>query len=176
MGTGRLVLVDESGEPLGEADEQACHAGRGLLHLAFTILLIDGQGNFIIQRRSAFKRLWPRYWEATCSGHPRVNQNLLEAVICRLKEEMGISALVVSTGRFLYRAEYGSEGVEWEVCHLMVGTGSSSDIRPDPREVEDYRILKPAELFSEMRYRPQDFAPWLFPAAELWRKEQKWNG
>lgn len=171
-----LVLVDEAGEPLGEADERACHSGRGLLHLAFTVLLLDGEGSFIIQRRSRSKRLWPLFWEATCSGHPRVGQALQTAAMRRLEEEMGLSARLGDLGHFLYRAEYDAGEVEWEVCHLMAGFGSLKEIRPDPVEVEEYRIMPPAGLFSEMKERPQDFVPWLFPAVELWKAAVKWNG
>ncbi len=176
MGEKKLVLVDGSGEPLGEAGELACHTGRGLLHLAFTVLLINGEGDLIIQRRSAEKRLWPLYWEATCSGHPRVNQDVQTAAACRLEEELGFTTLLGDAGRFTYRAEYGDEGVEWEVCHLMVGSAGRLIIQADPREVEEYRVASPRELMREMRERPEEFAPWLFPAVELWKKVVRWGG
>lgn len=173
MGTGKLVLVDESGEPLGEADELACHTGRGLLHLAFTVLLRDGKGDLVIQRRSADKRLWPLYWETTCSGHPRVNQDIREAAMGRLEEEMGLSATLDDAGRFLYRAEYEAEGVEWEVCHLMVGTCCDRGAAPDPGEVAEVRAVSPRELLGELRRRAGEFAPWVLPALELWEKVVK---
>ncbi len=178
MSGGGLILVNEDGEPRGEADESACHTGGGMLHLAFTVLLRDGGGDFIIQRRSADKRLWPLFWEASCSGHPRVGDDMVAAAAARTFQEMGLKAGLDGAGSFVYRAEYGADGVEWEVCHLLLGevpSFSLSSVSPDPREVEEVRLVSPGQLMREMREERGGFAPWLFPAVELWKKVVRWG-
>lgn len=169
MPAGKLITVDEDDRPLGGEEELLCHRGEGILHRAFTILVADARGGLLIQRRSAGKPLWPLFWEATCSGHPRVGEDLMVAAGQRLREEMGFETPLKDVGSFVYHAAFGDAGSEWEVCHLLVGSYGGLVV-PDAGEVAEVRCVVPNKLQSEIIEAGEPHAPWLKPALELWLK------
>src|SRR6516225_4607621 len=67
----QLILVDEADREIGYMDRARCHAGRGTLHRAFSLLIFNGNGELLLQQRSRTKRLWPLYWSNSCCSHPR---------------------------------------------------------------------------------------------------------
>jgi isopentenyl-diphosphate delta-isomerase len=168
----RLILVDEDDRPVGMEEELICHQGDGILHRAFTIIIINANGELLLQRRSASKLLWPLCWETTCSGHPRVGEDLEEAAAKRLAEELGFSTGMRDVGRFIYKVAYEGAGIEWEVCHLLVGSHDGAT-RPDAAEVAEVRHVALAALQAEIAAGREKNAPWLEPALDLWVKVVK---
>ena len=53
-----LILVDQDDNTVGFLDKAACHDGKGLLHRAFSVFILNSQGEILLQRRSLGKRLW----------------------------------------------------------------------------------------------------------------------
>jgi len=49
-----LILVDESDHGVGHLSKVLCHEGRGVLHRAFSLLIFNGSGELLLQKRSAF--------------------------------------------------------------------------------------------------------------------------
>src|ERR1700751_6097528 len=66
-----LILVDDADREVGHLDEAQCHAGAGVLHRAFSLLIFNGNGETLLQQRAPSKRLWPLYWSNSCCSHPR---------------------------------------------------------------------------------------------------------
>lgn len=162
----QLILVDEEDEQVGIAGRIACHQGQGLLHRAFTVLVFDGEGRVLLQRRSGEKQLWPGYWETSCSGHPSPGEDLVEAAVSRLEAELGFSTKLEDLGRFEYMARFGDAGSEHEVCHTLAGR-YTGDIMPDPAEVSEAHWVRVAALKDELASDEEGFAPWLAPALEV---------
>ena len=52
-----LILVDEADREIGYMSKTRCHEGGGVLHRAFSLLIFNEQGELLLQRRSARKRL-----------------------------------------------------------------------------------------------------------------------
>ncbi len=155
-----LILVDEDGREIGHLDKAACHDGAGLLHRAFSIFIFNARGELLLQRRSAEKRLWPGFWANSCCSHPRRGERLGEAAARRLAEELGLASELVELYTFRYRAAFGELGSEHELCTVLVGR-SDGPVRPNRREIADWRWLAPEVLDAELAQRPDDFTPWL---------------
>jgi isopentenyl-diphosphate Delta-isomerase len=168
MGTAMpdLILVDGSDRQVGTCGALDCHSGEGILHRAFTIFVYNQRGEVLIQRRSAAKRLWPSTWETSCSGHPLPGEDMAAAAEKRLREELGIVALLEDVGRFTYHARYGREGSENEVCHLLVGSYDGPVI-PDPAEVLEFSWVDIAALRVEIAEHGEAYAPWVSPALDV---------
>lgn len=164
-----LILVTESDEPIGREEAERCHDGEGLLHRAFTILVFDGDGELLIQRRSEGKRLWPLAWETSCSGHPVAGEEMLPAAEKRLREELGISTELEVLGKFRYHARFGDEGSENEVCALLAGR-YDGEPEPDPAEVAECRWVRPERLKSDIGEEPDIYAPWLLPGLRIFEE------
>jgi isopentenyl-diphosphate delta-isomerase len=162
---GHLVeLVDETGRPAGERTVEEAHHAPGLLHRAFSVLLLDDSGQLLLQRRAAVKTRFPLRWANACCGHPTPGQRLTEAANRRLAEELGAPSVeLTEIGVHLYRATDPATGrVEYEYDHVLRG-GISSDLplRPDPEEVAELRWVDPEELRRDLLARPARYAPWL---------------
>jgi isopentenyl-diphosphate delta-isomerase len=159
-----VELVDESGTAIGTRTVDEAHQPPGLLHRAFSVLLVDPEGRVLLQRRAAAKTRFPLRWANSCCGHPAPGQSPGDAARIRLHEELGIDPVpLTEVGVYLYRAEDPSTGrVEYEYDHVLRGEFSpSTSVLPDPDEVADLRWMHPEELRARMATDPDAYAPWL---------------
>jgi isopentenyl-diphosphate Delta-isomerase len=159
-----VELVDATGKPTGSSSVDDAHRAPGLLHRAFSVLLVDENGRLLLQRRSAEKTRFPLRWANTCCGHPAPGEPVAIAAARRVDEELSIVDVSLSTlGVYVYRAEDPDTGrVEHEYDHVLLGRiASGESIVPDPAEVDDLRWVAPAALPEEMAAAPDRFAPWL---------------
>lgn len=156
----QVIGVDRDDNEVGLASRIAAHGLDCSLHRAFMMLLVNEAGRLLLCRRSEHKLLWPLYWADSCAGHPRPEEDILEAARRRLQEEVGCTAELSSLGHFVYRVEYRDIGCEHELCHVFAGR-TCGDLSPDPAEVSEIAFFDPRHLEILMRERPQDFAPWL---------------
>ena len=153
------VLVDESGRVTGYAERGACHEGDGLLHLAFSVLILDSRGRLLLQRRSPAKVLWGGFWSNSCCSHPRRGEGVMEAAHRRLEEELGLDAELEHLFVFTYHARFGEVGSERELCHVMVGKYEGT-VRPNPEEITAVRWVEASELDREIERNSERFTPW----------------
>ncbi|GAB4105063.1 isopentenyl-diphosphate Delta-isomerase [Micromonospora taraxaci] len=162
---GHLVeLVDETGEAHGETTVSAAHQPPGQLHRAFSVLLVDPDGQVLLQRRAAVKTRFPLRWANSCCGHPRPGESLAEAANRRLREELGAGPVeLTEVGVYVYYAEDPATGrVEFEYDHVLRGNFlPSAPLLPDPDEVAELRWADPSALETELERDPRSYAPWL---------------
>jgi isopentenyl-diphosphate delta-isomerase len=156
----QLVVVDEHDRVIGHATKSACHDGQGLLHRAFSLFVFDSAGHLLLQQRSRNKRLWPGYWSNSCCSHPRRGESMEEAIQRRLSEELGFNCPLRFLYKFEYRAAFGSEGTEHELCSVYAGSMDSA-LRPNENEIAACRWVAPKEFDHEIAREPERFTPWL---------------
>lgn len=158
-GSEQLILVDENDNETGFLDKASCHDGGGVLHRAFSLFVFDRNGRLLLQRRSATKRLWPRYWSNSCCSHPRAGETMAEATGRRLKDELNIAAQLTFAYKFTYQADFGERGAENELCWVYLGrTGDA--IIPNTNEIAATQLVTAAELDEQLAARPDEFTPW----------------
>jgi isopentenyl-diphosphate delta-isomerase len=158
----RVVLVDESDRELGDAGKLEVHAD-GSLHRAFSVFVINGRGEILLQRRADGKYHSGGLWTNTCCGHPRPGEPVHAAARRRLREEMGFDCALRPLGTFLYRADVGGGLLEHELDHLYLGE-HAADPHPDPAEVSEWRWADPRAALAAAQASPGEFTPW-FPLA-----------
>ncbi len=130
-----LILVDSNDRELGYLGKAACHDGDGVLHRAFSLFVLDGDGRVLLQQRAPGKRLWPGYWSNACCSHPRRGETTSGAVERRAREELGIGLQRLEyLYKFEYHARFAHLGSEHELCHVYIGFTRDSP-RPNATEV-----------------------------------------
>ncbi len=155
-----VILVDEDGREIGSAEKLEAHRNGGRLHLAFSIVLFNRDGETLLQRRSKRKYHFGGLWTNACCGHPRPGEVLAEAARRRLREELGVDAELSEVFSFLYRASDPRSGLsEYEVDHVFAGR-LDAEPHPDPEEIDDLCWIEHAELERDVAAHPERYTPW----------------
>jgi isopentenyl-diphosphate Delta-isomerase len=154
-----LELVDDDGATTGVAEKLAAHLAPGQLHRAFSVFLFDDDGRMLLQRRALSKYHWPGVWSNACCGHPYPGEPPFLAATRRVVEELGVApSSLRSAGTVTYRHVDEVSGlVEHEYNHLFVGR-ITTELAPDPAEVDDTAFVDAAEL--ESRRANAEFSGW----------------
>lgn len=75
-----VIPVDESGAPVGSADEHHVHGRDTPPHLALSRHVLDSRGRFPCTRRATGERTWPGVRTNSCRGLLRPGETMSEAM------------------------------------------------------------------------------------------------
>lgn len=154
-----VVLVDESDREVGVMEKIEAHR-RGVLHRAFSVLVVNSSNQLLIHRRAMGKYHSPGLWTNTCCSHPLPGEDIRTAARRRLKEEMGMDGVDLDvTGSFIYMVALENGLVEHEYDHILKGV---SDLQPDPNPAEADAVewISREVLFQRMQEYPAQFTFW----------------
>jgi isopentenyl-diphosphate Delta-isomerase len=155
-----LILVDGADREVGYLDKAGCHAGRGVLHRAFSLLIFNARHELLLQQRAASKRLWPLYWSNSCCSHPRRRETMEAAIHRRLGEELGLSCPLQFLFKFEYQAQFDATGAEHELCSVYIGHSDAAP-RINRDEIRAWRWVSPERLQQELTGADAcRFTPW----------------
>jgi isopentenyl-diphosphate delta-isomerase len=153
-----VILVDANDMAIGTMEKIEAHE-KGLLHRAFSILLVNEQGEMLLQQRALEKYHSPGLWTNACCSHPRPNETDLDAANRRLQEELGMSVTLTEIFHFTYRAELEHGLIEHEIDHVFLGI---TNINPtiNLNEVMSYKWTSLHELEQDMNVHPEKYTAW----------------
>jgi isopentenyl-diphosphate delta-isomerase len=154
-----LILVDADDREIGFRSKAACHDRGGMLHRAFSLFVFNRDGELLLQRRAADKRLWPMYWSNSCCSHPRRGETMDQAVDRRLYQELRIRCELRYLYKFEYQACFGEAGSEHELCWVYAGC-SDDRVRANRNEIAAWRFINATDLDAELVEHPDRFTPW----------------
>lgn len=154
----KVVVVNEQDEAIGIEDKTRAHL-LGVLHRAFSVFVINGEGQLLLQRRALTKYHSRGLWSNTCCGHPRPGELIEKASRRRLREEMGFDADLRSIFNFIYRANLEDGLIENEYDHVLLGSFDGLP-KPDPAEVADYTWVDLVTLGFELKVHPARYTYW----------------
>lgn len=153
-----LILVDGDDREIGTAEKLDAHR-RGLLHRAFSVIIWDGNGRQLLQKRAAEKYHSGGLWTNTCCGHPRPGEPVEAAALRRLGEEMGFSCALDRLGTVQYEAAFGNGLSEHEIVHVFRGHYDGA-IHPNPAEAEGYQWCTLEQIRVDSAAMPARFSVW----------------
>ncbi|MFN4086658.1 MAG: isopentenyl-diphosphate Delta-isomerase [Spirosomataceae bacterium] len=153
-----IPLVNDLDEIIGEGEKLAVHQS-GQLHRAFSILVHNGQGEWLIHQRAFHKYHSGGLWTNTCCGHPNVGEDMEAAIHRRLQEEMGFDCPLEFQFKFRYQAELDHNLIEHEIDHVFIGRYDDSFV-VNPEEVADFRWMTFEDIQREIQTYPERFTVW----------------
>lgn len=154
-----VVLVDERDRTLGFAPKLDVHRD-GRLHRAVSVVLFDGQGRVMLQRRAEAKYHSGGLWSNSCCGHPRPGESVEDAAGRRLNDELGVAGCEVTrVGELAYYAELGDGLIEHELDHIVVGHWAGA-VTPNPLEVSEIRWVEPRSVLADLAELPGEYTAW----------------
>jgi isopentenyl-diphosphate delta-isomerase len=158
--TERVVLLDEAGNAVGDADKGTVHHASTPLHLAFSCYVLDESGRLLVTRRAMSKATFPGVWTNTCCGHPAPGEAIEDAVVRRVGQELGITLhdLRLVLPAFRYTALMDNGVLENEMCPVFTAT-TADEVRVDRAEVEEHR-WEPWSDFRESVLGGRDVSSW----------------
>ena len=154
-----VTLVDGHDAAIGSCEKMEAHR-RGLRHRAFSIILYDGAGKMLLQRRQLTKYHSGGLWANACCGHPRPGEAAGDAARRRLFEELGIRCALTPFQVARYRADLGGGMTEDEVVTLFRGVHRGS-VNPDPAEVLEWTLLGIDDFHAAVAADQATYARWV---------------
>ncbi|MFN8570913.1 MAG: isopentenyl-diphosphate Delta-isomerase [Gemmatimonadaceae bacterium] len=157
-----VILVNSQDESVGTEEKMRAHQ-RGVLHRAFSIFLVNSDGQILLQLRAATKYHSGGLWSNAACGHPRPGETTDVAAARRLHEEMGIVCELREVDAFVYRAAVTEELTEHEFDHVFLGNWSGSPT-PNPEEVESWAWRDAADIDRDLAGSAGQFSAWFSQA------------
>lgn len=157
-----LILVDKKDKELGFEEREKCHLGKGIMHRAFMVFLVNKLGQLLLAKRSKNKKLWPEFWDASVVSHVLKGETYKKAAVRRAKEELGINISekdLEEIGGFSYRSEYKDVGSENEYCRVLVAK-LKGKVKPNKEEISEIRFLPKLGITRELSTPKENFTPW----------------
>lgn len=153
-----VILVNNQDEEIGTMPKMEAHE-KALLHRAFSVFILNGQGEVMLQQRAANKYHSPNLWTNACCSHQRRGESNVAAGKRRLQEEMGFQTELKELFSFIYKAPFDNGLTEHEYDHVMLGY---YDGEPDlnPREAAHWKWMKPEEIKKDMAENPSGYTVW----------------
>ncbi len=159
MDRKEVILVDEDDRETGTADKVVAHE-QGWLHRAVSVMVLNGKGEVLLQRRADGKYHSAGLWSNACCTHPQPGEDVAVAAHSRLMEEMGFECELKFVGKFRYRAVFENQMIEHEVDHVFSGR-YTGEVYPNADEVAAYQWIAPEVLEQELAHTPEKYSYWL---------------
>lgn len=154
----KVILVDLNDRPIGIADKKEAHR-KGLLHRSVSVFIFNQQGEWLLQKRTAFKFHSGGLWSNTCSTHPAPEETTEQTAHRRLREEMGIDCPLTELFSFIYQTYIGKGLTEYEYIHVYAGyCNAIPDV--DPTEVWDWKFLPLSLIKTDEKIHPERYTDW----------------
>lgn len=151
-------IVNEDNEVVAQATRSQMRA-QCLRHRATYIVVHDGMGKILVQRRTANKDFMPGMLDATAGGVVQADEGMLESARREAEEELGIAGVPF--------AEHGQFYFEDKHCRVWGGLFSCVSHGPfalQEEEVSEVSWMEPAEITA----RCDEFTPDSLKALALW--------
>ena len=113
-----VILVNKKDEETGTLGKMEAHL-QGKLHRAFSIFLINNKGEWLLQKRAKSKYHSAGLWTNTCCSHPQPGEDVYQAALRRLNEEMGIICHLEHVFSFIYKTKFDNNLTEHEYDHFF---------------------------------------------------------
>ncbi|MFV4846992.1 NUDIX hydrolase YfcD [Edwardsiella tarda] len=151
-------IVDEHNEVIAQASRQQMRAQQ-LRHRATYIVVHNGMGQILVQKRTESKDFYPGWMDATAGGVVQSGENMLESARREAEEELGIAGVPF--------ADHGLFYYQQADCRVWGGLFSCVSHGPfalQEEEVESVCWMTPQEIAAQC----DSFTPDSIHALSLW--------
>jgi isopentenyl-diphosphate Delta-isomerase len=164
MNMEKLVLVNELDKSIGVMEKMEAHR-KGLLHRAFSIFIFNSKGQLLLQQRALEKYHSGGLWTNACCGHPRPEEEIEQAALRRLREEMGLQCALKFSFSFIYRFDFENGLSEHEYDHVFTGVCDDKPV-VNPAEAMSWKYLDQDKLRASLKKEPEKYTHWFGLALE----------
>ena len=153
-----VILVNRLDEQIGTMPKMEAHE-KAKLHRAFSVFVVNAEGEIMLQQRAATKYHSPLLWTNTCCSHQGEGETNIEAGKRRLLEEMGFVTELKEVFSFIYKASLENGLTEHEFDHVMIGS-FNEDPTINIDEVSEWKWMKPSDIKKDILKNPNEYTVW----------------
>jgi isopentenyl-diphosphate delta-isomerase len=124
----------------------------------------------LLQKRAESKYHSGGLWTNACCSHPRPGEEIIEAAMRRMKEELGFQIPIKKIFEFTYRTEFQNGLTENEFDHVFTGEYDGL-ISANKNEISDYCYKNMEDIKDSLQSHPHKYTVWFllaFPQIEKW--------
>ena len=154
----KVILVNSNDEPIGLMPKMEAHE-KALLHRAFSVFVINGNNELMLQQRALQKYHSPGLWTNTCCSHQRDGEENIEAGLRRLQEEMGFETPLEYLFNFIYKAPFDNGLTEHELDHVMLGR-YEGEPSINPEEASSWKWMDIDLIHADLINNPAYYTVW----------------
>ncbi|MDA8085136.1 MAG: NUDIX domain-containing protein [Nitrospiraceae bacterium] len=104
-----LEIVNENGEVKGIAPRSEIHGNPALMHRVAHVLVFNGKGEILLQRRSMNKDVAPGRWDTSVGGHVDPGESPELAALREMREELGVEGRLEFLHSYIHTNHYETE-------------------------------------------------------------------
>lgn len=156
----KIAIVDKKDRVIGYENKLKVHQ-EGMLHRAFSVVVINSKGQWLMHRRALDKYHSAGSWTNACCSHLTNGDVMQQASKKRLLAEMGVDAHPEFVESFHYRAQFDNGLIENEIDHVFIARWDGNP-DPDPDEVMDWKWMSQEEIEAQLASGAENFSVW-FP-------------
>ena len=175
------ITVNEDDIAIGSRTKRDCHLmdniDKGLLHRAFSVLLFNKKGEFLLTQRASSKVTFPNYYTNACCSHPlftplekeeKDGLGVRRAAQRKLFQELGIEPNTITLEdikyitRILYKSPSSGLWGEHELDYILI-VHKDVELKPNPNEVRHAVFLGKDDLrpfLEEKKKEGWPISPW----------------
>ncbi|SAP71398.1 Nudix hydrolase YfcD [Klebsiella oxytoca] len=151
-------IVNENNEVIAQSSREQMRA-ECLRHRATYIVVHDGMGKILVQRRTETKDFQPGMLDATAGGVVQADEQMLESARREAEEELGIAGVPFADHGLFY----------YEDKHCRVWGGLFSCVSHGPFALQEEEVSEVCWLTpEEITARCDEFTPDSLKALALW--------
>lgn len=161
MGYPPVIVVDQLDRPVDLAMLAEVWE-KGLYHRIVRIMVEDGKGNVLLQRRSSRMVIFPDTWDSSAAGHVDEGMTYSSAALQEAAEELGVTHVgLAEIGSLFTPMKY-----EWRIMNQFskvyrLKYTEGLPITSDEHEVSELRWFSIAEAKQLARKEPERMTPGL---------------
>jgi isopentenyl-diphosphate delta-isomerase type 1 len=152
-------IVDEKDQVIGLATRRECHGNPDLVHRVAHVLVVNRDGQLLLQKRSMTKDVQPGRWDTSVGGHLDPGEGYRAAALREMREELGIADVPIE---FLYYSQIRNDFESENIATFL--TCYNGEICFDPGEIDAVRFFSAEEIslrLGEGFFTPNFEEEWL---------------
>lgn len=138
----KIDVLDENGNQTGEVVSREEVHRLGLWHKCVHIWVINGNGEVLLQKRSAQKATNPNMWTTATSGHLSAGDSSIEGAIRELSEETGL--------------EVGESELQYLFTVKESGINNNQERKIIENEITDVYLIKKDIDISNLKLQEEE--------------------
>lgn len=153
----KIAIVNDKDQIIGSA-EKADARKNGQIHRLVRILLHDGKGNVLLQKRHAHVQDSPNLWDFSAAGHVDENESYEIAAKRETQEELGLNKITLQP-LFTFYAEK-TKGPEFirRFNKVFLAQAKPQDVHPDFAELGGVQWFTKMQVAEMIQKDPDDFS------------------